>query len=185
MEQSILRVFSTRIPFRVGAMLAIGAVLGILSACAFIPKPIAGLPSGEGWFALPLSQWLSEGRAEPEGIAACPSCGHGLAVGIVEVAGQEADEAEVVLKHPERLAQALSASKDKIRIRASVQPLTIESQQGFRLAMIRSSPPETSVYGVALGQRVDGKLRVILVIGGDAEAVEGAARQVTVEQLGS
>src|SRR3712207_49644 len=86
----------------------------LLAACNLYPRAVQGVPVGEPWFALPLGEWLGEGRAEPEAMAACrpPACGPGLAVSVVRVSRTDAAVAERLLADPAPLARALEATRD-------------------------------------------------------------------------
>jgi len=162
----------------------------VLAACAaYYPEPVEGLTESSSWIALPLRSWLAEDRAEPEAVALCrpPDCSPGMVVGVVRLHGKDANEAEAVLNHPDRLAQALEemrGRKSKVRTVATARRLADGPSQGFLLSLGRDDG-ERAVYGAALGRRDGGGLRVVLAIGDNAEAVEATARRVAARHLGS
>jgi len=130
----------------------------VLAACAaYYPEPVEGLSDSSSWIALPLRSWLAEDRAEPEAVALCrpPDCGPGMVVGVVRLHGKDANEAEAVLNHPDRLAQALEemrGRKSKVRTVATARRLADGPSQGFLLSLGRDDG-ERAVYGAALGRR--------------------------------
>ncbi|HEV2557053.1 MAG TPA: hypothetical protein VGU45_00345 [Microvirga sp.] len=164
------------------------ACLAALAACSALPRAVQGVPAGEPWFALPLKEWLGEERAEPEAIAVCrpPECGPGLVAGVVRLAGAEADAAERVLADPGALARMLRTPKaGRPRTAVDLKPLQAGSAAGFAITLARQDARRRPAYGAALGRRSGGDLRVVLVVGEDAGAVEDAARQVAREHLGA
>jgi hypothetical protein len=153
---------------------------------------VAGIPSREPWFALPLGEWLGEGRAEPEALAVCrpPACAPGLAVAVLHLSGPDAEAAARVLGRPEPLARALAAPRDKlpkgkapVAMVASVTPFVAEGARGFTLALSRRDGSRPA-FGAALGRPFGPDIKVVLVIGEDAAAVEDAARRAARENLG-
>lgn len=165
-------------------------LVGALAACsAYYPEPVEGLSDAGSWVALPLRRWLAEGRAEPEAVAICrpPDCGPGMVVAVVQSHGRDADEAEAVLRSPERLARVLEDMRDrksKVRTVAAVRRLADGPLQGFALTFGRDDG-QRAVYAAALGRRMAGSLRVVLAIGESPESVEATARRVAAQHLGS
>jgi hypothetical protein len=165
-----------------------------MSACAsYYPEPVDGLPDPESWVALPLRRWLVEDRVEPEAVAICrpPDCGSPMVVGVVQARGRDADDAEAVLKAPERLARALEAMRDRksrnpdhVRTIASAERLNSGRYKGFVLTLSRSDG-DRHAFGAALGRRTANGLRVVLAIGADRDAVEATVRRVAERHLGS
>ena len=138
---------------------------------------------------LPLRRWLAEDRADPEAIAVCrpPVCGPGLVVGVVRLTGREADRTEAALADPQKLARALSIPKDPkaaIRAQAAAKRLEAGPARGFALALQRSDGSRPA-HGAVLGQRFGPDLRLVMVIGEEAETVETTARRVARDHLGA
>lgn len=169
--------------------LAAFLLAALLSACSLFPRPVQGVPAEAPWFALPLGEWLGEGRAEPEAIAACrpPDCGPGLAVSVVRMSGEDAAAAARILADPGPLAQALQAPRSgkPSRTAAALTPLQEGSATGFAITLARRDGARRTAYGAALGQRSGEDLRVVLVIGEDASAVQDTARRVARRHLGA
>src|SRR5690242_5590017 len=97
-------------PFRLLRSSLFILIFGLtVASCGYIPRQVAGLPSGPPWDALPLRKWLAEDRAEPIALAFCapPECSPGLAVSVIRLTGKDADITDAVLRDPERLARAL------------------------------------------------------------------------------
>jgi hypothetical protein len=164
-------------------------VLGALAACHLVPRPVRGVPAAEPWLVLPLQEWLAEERTEPEAVAMCrpPECAPGLAVGVVRLAGPEADAAEAALRSPEKLGRSLSLPKragSPAGTVATAARLKAGPAEGFLLALRRPDGSRPA-HGAALGRRSGPDLRVVLVIGREVEAVETTARRVAREHLGA
>ena len=161
-----------------------------VASCGYIPRPVAGVPPGAPWDALPLRKWLAEDRAEPVALSFCapPECSPGLAVGVVRLTGRDAQVTESLLKDPERLARALRspAGREKpVRTRITVERLNGGAYPGFAIDLTPSNGAKRQAYGAALGRREGEALSVVLVIGEDAQAVQETARQVAARELGS
>jgi hypothetical protein len=182
------REIALRCPVLRRALLLVIAIS--IPACAsYYPEPVNGLTDQQAWLALPMRRWLAEDRAEPEALAICrrPDCASGMVVGVLRTRGKDADEAEAVLRAPERLAKALEdmrGRKSKVRTAASVRRLKTGTLHGFVLALGRSDG-ERPAYGAALGTRTGDSLRIVMAIGEDPNAVEATARRVASEHLGS
>jgi hypothetical protein len=178
----------TQCPVYRRALLLLLAVA--LSSCvSAYPEPVEGLPDAGSWTALPLRSWLAEDRAEPEAVAICrpPDCGPRMVVGVVRLHGEDADQAEAILRDPDHLARALEemrGHKSKVRTIATARRLAEGPSQGFVLFLGRDDG-ERAVHGAALGRRDADGLRVVLAIGENAEAVEATARRVAARHLGS
>lgn len=172
-----------RLPSR--ALLAGVAAAG-LAACIYLPEPVAGLPGGGSWVALPLRGWIAEGGITAEGVAGCfaPDCAPRVAVGLFRAAGAEARTLAAVLSQPERLVRFL-AERDRadtgpqrkaVRV-ATVERLREGGLSGFSATLAREDGTR-SVHVAALGAEARGGLRVAIVIGDSAEGVRLAAREV-------
>jgi hypothetical protein len=160
---------------------------GSLAACSAYPRPVEGL-SPATWLDLPLRRWLAEDRAEPLAVAVCrlPECGPDMVVAVVAIHGPDADAAEAILNHPERLAGALRArSEDRSSAKpapgthataAAAHPVRDGPLKGFSLSMSRADGSR-AVFGTALGHRTGSDLRVVLAIGADPQVVEATARR--------
>jgi hypothetical protein len=161
-----------------------------LTSCGYIPRPVAGLPPGAPWGALPLRKWLAEDRGEPVALSFCapPECRPGLAAGVIRLTGKDAEITGALLKDPERLARALRspASRGKpVRAQVSVERLTDSPFQGFAITLASADGAKRPAYGAALGRDDGENLTVVLVIGEDPENVRATARQVAERELGS
>ena len=166
------------------------ALAPVVAGCGYIPRPVAGVPPGAPWDALPLRKWLAEDRAEPVALSFCapPECSPGLAVGVVRLTGRDAQVTESLLEDPERLARALRspAGREKpVRTRITVERLNGGPYPGFAIDLTPSDGAKRQAYGAALGRREGEALSVVLVIGEDARAVHETARQVAARELGS
>jgi hypothetical protein len=165
-------------------------IVAAVSACAsYYPEPVLGLSDAQSWLALPMRRWLAEDRAEPEALAICrrSECGSDMVVGVLRARGKDADEAEAVLRAPERLARALEdmrGRKSKVRTAASVRRLKTGALHGFVLALARSDG-ERPAYGAALGSRTRDGLGIVMAIGEDPNAVQATALRIASEHLGS
>jgi hypothetical protein len=166
---------------------------GILSGCSLLslyPAGVRGLPAQESWAALPVGEWLGEGRGEPEAVAICrpPECGPAMAVGVIRLTGAGAEAAQAVLEDPKPLARALRDMKGrKLQVQTDVvvRHLRDGPFEGFTIKLGRKDNALRPVLGAALGRRFGQDLRVVLVIGEDAEAVETTALHVAAEHLGT
>jgi hypothetical protein len=156
---------------------ALGFATG-LTACAYLPQTVAGVPDGGGWFSLPLSEWLAEKRGQPLALSACDTCGRGLAVAVVLLSGSEAQEAERVLGSPEALARALTIRGEKRSTVASARPLQSTPTPGFILVLSPADGSKPPVVAAATGRRTVRGLEVVLVVGGDEPGVMDLLRSV-------
>jgi hypothetical protein len=161
-----------------------------LSSCGYIPRPVAGVPPGAPWEAVPLRKWLAEDRAEPVALSFCapPECSPGLAVSVVRMTGRDADVTEALLKDPERLARGLRspAGREKsIKTRIAVERLTNGPFPGFAIDLAPADGGKPPAYGAAFGKREGETLSVVLVIGEAQDAVRATAREVAARELGS
>jgi hypothetical protein len=161
-----------------------------LTSCGYIPRPVAGLPPGPPWGALPLRKWLAEDRGEPVALSFCapPECRPGLAAGVIRLTGKDAEITEALLKDPERLARALRSPAGRgkpVRTQVSVERLTDSPFQGFAITLASADGAKRPAYGAALGRGDSENLTVVLVIGEDPENVRATARQVAERELGS
>lgn len=176
-------------PVRPLALLFLIPALG-LAACSYIPRQVAGLPSGVSWDALPLRKWLAEERAEPVALSFCapPECRPGLAVSVVRLTGRDARITESLLNDPERLARALRSPAGRtkpVTTRVAVERLGNTPYQGFAISLSPADGGKKPVHGAALGKPMGEDLTVVLVIGEEAEAVRETARTVAERELGS
>lgn len=161
-----------------------------LTSCGYIPRPVAGVPPGAPWQALPLRKWLAENRGEPTALAFCspPECRPGLVVSVIRLTGDDARITQAVLEDPERLARALRspAGRNKpVRTTVSVERLKDVPYPGFTISLAPENGQRAPAFGVALGRRSGEDLEVVLVIGDTAEAVQRTARQVAARELGT
>ena len=169
-------------------------ILG-LSSCGLVPEPVAGVPAGDAWVALPLRSWLAENRGVPEAMVACFSaeCPQRLAVGVFRLSGADAEAAAAVLRQPDRLvaylrsrdARETGAERRGIRTQVTARPLRDAKLEGFAIMVARPDGARAPAHGAALGARSGGTLRFVLVVGEDAEGVEATARRVAAKHLGS
>jgi hypothetical protein len=177
-------------PFRLFSRLILLLIAFGLSSCGYIPRPVAGVPPGTPWEALPLKKWLAEDRAEPIALSFCapPQCSPGLMVGVVHLRGKDAQVTEAILEDPERLARALlsPAGRDKpVRTTISVERLKNAPYPGFAISLAPRAGSKAPAYGAALGRRSGEDLEVVLVIGDKADAVQETARRVAARELGT
>jgi hypothetical protein len=176
----------SRLFFRSAAL----ALAFSLTSCGYVPRPVAGLPPGEPWGALPLRKWLAEDRAEPVALSFCapPECRPGLAAGVIRLTGKDAEITGALLKDPERLARALRSPAGRakpVRAIVSVERLTDAPFEGFALTLAPADGDKRPAYGAALGKHDGESLMVVLVIGEDPENVRATAKQVAERELGS
>ncbi len=175
--------------------LASALTLLAITACAYIPRPVAGIPAAPPWTALPLRNWLAEDRGEPEAVAACFSaeCPQRLAVGVFRLDGPQARASEAVLADPERLVRHLrqpaeeasggrgaAKARQPVRTIASARALSAGGYEGFALTLGRADGTRRPAHAAALGMRNGDALRIVLVVGEDPAAVEATARQVAI-----
>lgn len=161
-----------------------------VASCGYIPRQVAGLPSGTPWDALPLRKWLAEDRADPVALSFCvpPECGPGLAVSVIRLTGKDADITDALLKDPERLARALRspAGREKpIKTHITVERLKDAPYPGFAIDLAPADGSKRPAYGAAFGKREGEALSVVLVIGENSDVVKETARQVAARELGS
>ncbi|MEE1658372.1 hypothetical protein VB618_19410 [Microvirga sp. CF3062] len=170
--------------------LLILAVALSLSSCGYIPRPVAGVPPGTPWDALPLRKWLAEDRAEPVALSFCapPECSPGLAVSVIRLTGKDAEVTEALLKEPERLARGLRSPAGRakpVKTRITVERLRDGPLPGFAIDLAPADGGKPPAYGAAFGKREGEILSVVLVIGEAQDAVLATARQVAARELGS
>lgn len=158
-----------------------------LAACIYLPEPVAGLPGGGSWVALPLRGWIAEGGIAAEGVAGCfaPDCAPRVAIGLFRAAGAEARTLSGVLREPERLVRFL-AERDRadsapqrkaVRSVVTVERLREGGLSGFAGTLAREDGSRAA-HAAVLGAETRGGLRVAIVIGDSAEGVRMAAREV-------
>jgi hypothetical protein len=161
-----------------------------VAGCGYIPRPVAGVPPGAPWDALPLRKWLAEDRAEPVALSFCapPACSPGLAVGVVRLTGRDAQVTQALLEDPERLARALRspAGREKpVRTRIAVERLKGGPYPGFAIDLTPAEGAKRPAYGAAMGKREGEALLVVLVIGDVQDVVLDTVREVAARELGS
>ena len=126
---------------------------------------------------------------EPEAVAICraPECGTDMVAGVVLLTGEDARITGGLLDRPEPLVRAIARPKPggRAETAASVRRLRDGSGRGFLLTLARADGTRPPAYGAALGRETREGLRVVLVIGGNEEAVEATLRRVAVDHLGS
>ncbi|MGJ3264259.1 MAG: hypothetical protein ACFE0R_13585 [Salinarimonas sp.] len=172
------------------ALLAALLVLGLLVGCVGGARLVAGLPDEDGWLVLPVQDWAAVDRGEPEGIAAClaADCPDRLMVSVLRLRGEAAQEARAVLADPSLLATFLAArdradesdARRGVETRVETRPLTIGGLAGFTVTMGAEATGRVA-HGATLARDEGGDLRLALVVGDDAAAVEAALRQVAAE----
>lgn len=161
-----------------------------VASCGYIPRPVAGVPPGTPWDALPLRKWLAEDRAEPVALSFCapPECSPGLAVSVIRLTGKDAQVTEALLKDPERLARGLRspAGREKpVTTRITVERLRDGPYPGFAIDLSPADGGKRPAYGAAFGKREGEALSLVLVIGEAQDAVLATAREVAARELGS
>lgn len=166
------------------------AAAALLAGCLSGPRLVAGLPDETGWLVLPVEDWAANERGEPEGLAAClaSSCADRLMVSVVTLRGEAAEEARAVLADPRRLAAFLvardRADENEARragtVRVETRPLAIAGLEGFAVTLAGESTGRIA-HGATLAREEGRALRLALVVGDDAAAVEAALRQVAGE----
>jgi hypothetical protein len=160
------------------------------ASCGYIPRQVAGLPSGTSWDALPLRKWLAEDRAEPVALAFCapPECSPGLAASVIRLTGKDAEITDALLKDPERLARALRspAGREKpVKTQITVERLEDAPYPGFAIDLAPADGSKRPAYGAAFGKRDGEALSVVLVIGEVQDVVRETAKDVAARELGS
>ncbi|WP_156917684.1 hypothetical protein [Salinarimonas rosea] len=171
------------------AILAAGALV-LLAGCVGGPRLVAGLPDETGWLVLPVDDWSALDRGEPEGVAACldADCPDRLMVSVLRLRGEAAQEARAVLADPRRLATYL-AERDRadtndarraVTTQVETRRLAIEGLDGFAVSLAAAATGR-SAHGATLAREEGDELRIALVVGDDAAAVEAALRQVAAE----
>lgn len=182
--------FSGEIRRALSRIAAVGACACFLLGCVHYPEPVKGLPAGDPWLAFPLRSWLAEGRTVPEALVAClkPECPTRIAVAVIRATGFDADRLDALLSNPDPLTRMAgpptSNARGKTESQVSVTPMREGRSRGFGIVMSRTDGVQRAVYGAALGQRIEEGLRLILVIGDDADSVQATARRVAAEYLG-
>jgi hypothetical protein len=177
-------------PFRLCfRSLAIAGALS-LASCGYIPRPVAGVPTGAPWEALPLRKWLAEDRAEPVALSFCapPDCRPGLAVSVIRLKGRDAQVTAALLEDPERLARALQSPAGRlkpVRTVVSAARLTDAPYPGFTISLAPADGKKAPAFGAALGRLSGDELEVVLVVGDNPDSVRDTARQVAERELGS
>jgi hypothetical protein len=179
-------------PHHLARLVLVGAALA-LASCAYVPRHVDGIPTGEGWISLPLRSWLAEERIEPVAIAAClaPECGQRLAVGVFRATGEAAGTLAAVLSDPERLARFLLTRERQpddrrraVRLAFNVTKARAGSAEGFVASLGRADGTRRPAQAAAFGRRDGSTVSAVLVIGEDRDAVEALARRVAAAELG-
>ena len=176
-------------PLRLPPLRGLLFALLLIAGCNAYPRAIAGLALTDSWAALPLRRWLAEGRAVPEAIAMCrpPECAPGLAVGVFDLAGEDAKAAWAILGNPDPLVRALRKPEKPGKPRPIIAPTAslAETVRGFGISLAPADGNKRPAYGAALGRLSGDILRLVLVIGEEEAVVEETARRVAAEHLGS
>ncbi|WP_188910264.1 hypothetical protein [Salinarimonas ramus] len=170
--------------------LAAGLALLALAGCIAGPRLVAGLPDEGGWLVLPVQNWAAVERGEPEGVAACltDECPERLMVSVLRLRGEAAAEVRAVLADPQRLARFI-AERDRtdeneerrgIETRIETRPLAVGGLRGFAVT-IGAAATGRVAHGATLAREEGREVRLALVVGDDAAAVEAALRQVAEE----
>jgi len=169
------------------------AVSLALGGCIYLPGTVEGLPSGGPWVVLPLRDWLAEGGATADAMAACfaPTCSQRVAVGVFSASGPEGAALAGVLREPESLARMLLANdaadrdpkRRQIRTVPKVEPLREGSAEGFAIEIARADRTRPPAHGAVLGRRLGPTLRFVIAIGFEPETVQRVAREVAAAQL--
>jgi hypothetical protein len=164
---------------------AVGAAA--LAGCIYFPEPVAGLPGGGGWVALPLRSWLAEGGIRAEGIAGCfaADCAPRVGVGIFRASGAEARTVAAVLREPERILRFVEARdradtapwRKAVRTVATVEKLREEGLSGFAVALSREDGTRMA-HAAGLAAETREGLRFALVVGESREGVRMMAREL-------
>jgi hypothetical protein len=164
------------------------AVLGLArcaSGCVYVPAPVAGVPAGGPWVALPLRGWIAEGGIEAEAIAGCfaADCAPRAGVGVFRARGEDARVIAGLLRDPDRLARLLTqrraagAAKRGPRTAFSAAPLAAGDLVGFVLTLSRDDGGRAA-HAVVLGAPRGAEIRFAIVVGESREGVENLAREV-------
>ncbi|MGP9820606.1 hypothetical protein ACTZWW_11370 [Salinarimonas sp. NSM] len=187
MTKCRFRLTRARVPVAILAACGIATLAG----CVGGPRLVAGLPDETGWLVLPLDRWSALDRGEPEGIAACldADCPDRLMVSVLRLRGEAAQEARAVLADPQRLAAFLAArdradeseARRAVTTRVETRPLAIEGLDGFAVSLTAPATGRTAHGATLAREEQGGELRLALVVGDDAAAVEAALRQVAAE----
>lgn len=168
------------------------AVILALAGCYPSGRSVAGVAETDRWFSLPFEDFLHEGDAEPEALSFCASedCPDRLAIGVIKVTGNSAEQLRRILRRPDLLVMELEARKRKptlsraaaktdgqhIDTTLKVVPFHHEAAQGFSLVMSRKDG-KGHVAGMVLGWRSGEALHVVIAIGNSDNAVMQAAVQ--------
>lgn len=169
------------------------------------PDP-AAQSSDNSWIFVPVGAWITRETVRPVSLGMCggAGCPGQISVAVVDLTGEDARRAERSLSQPAGLARELEAGNRRrialVRaaqrnvpariaqgrippeVAASVQRFVHGRFQGFRLTMRRADGSRLS-HAAALSRRRAGALRVVLVIGPNAEQVETAAKMAAQANL--
>lgn len=186
----------------VAALLAAGALSGCLDmalvADIAFPPTMPGLADPR-FVSLPVGRWVTEGATSARGIAGClaPGCDPGLAVGLFQASGADADALARTADDPDALARALmqdrppekrprarvrngAVSRPRVPVVASSERIREGAWRGFVLRIARADGSQPA-FGTALVRTGPRGLTAILVIGLSEGATRRVARAVAAE----
>lgn len=171
-------------------------------------RPDAAAQSSDNpWIFVPVGAWITRETARPVSVGLCGGngCPGQIAVAVVDLTGEDARRAERTLRQPAGLAREIEAGNRRrialVRaaqrsvpaalaqrrlppeVAASVQRLPQGRFQGFRLSLRRAADGSRLSHAAVLSRRRAGALRVVIVIGPNAQQVETAAKMAAEANL--
>lgn len=170
------------------------------------PDPAAS-SSDNPWIFVPVGAWITRETARPVSVGMCGGvgCPGQISVAVVDLTGEDARRAERTLRQPQGLARDLEAGNRRrialVRaaqrnvpsaiaqrrippeVAASVQRLVSGRFQGFRLTMRRAADGTRLSHAAVLSHRRAGALRVVVVVGPNAQQVETASKMAAEANL--
>jgi hypothetical protein len=168
------------------ALLLAGFFASSLTSCSYIPRTVEGLDPATVTH-LPLRAWLHNEGLTVRAMAGCFSADcPKVAVGLVTAVGEQRDRLEALLRDPAPLLRAIEAAdaadtgrvRKSIRTTVSATPARVGSSTGFLMTMADAGGERSPALILAVGERREETLNVVLVVGTADDAVRTTAAEV-------
>ena len=187
--------------FGVACLVALGSCAYVPVAVEGVqPREQGPDRSDNPWLFVPVGAWITRDSVTPIAVGSCAgeACPSRIAVAVVEVRGAEARALQRTLAQPATLARSIEAANRRrrtqvatanrglppaiaarrmpLRVAAATRSFRHRQASGFVLTIRRAEGQARAAHAAVLARTIQGRLKIVLVIGERPASVEMAAK---------